>query len=115
MAGVVFFKTRQIDAIEKFYAGEIGMQLWLRQEDCIILRHGNLLLGFCSRPDVERAGIITFFYDTVKEVDAMYDRLRAIATESPAVSKKYNIYRFFGQDPEKRLLEFQCFLHPVNI
>ncbi|MBE0432053.1 VOC family protein [candidate division WOR-3 bacterium] len=115
MAGIVFFKTQQIDTLEKFYTGEIGMQVWLRQEDCIILRHGNLLLGFCARQDIECAGMMTFFYETVKEVDAMYDRLKDIATELPAVSEKYNICRFFSQDPERRRLEFQCFLHPVDV
>lgn len=25
------------------------------------------------------------------------------------------IYHFFTQDPEKRVLEFQCFLHPIDI
>ncbi|UCD20046.1 MAG: VOC family protein [candidate division WOR-3 bacterium] len=115
MAGIVFFKTYQINDLERFYTEELGMEVWLRQADCIILRHENLLLGFCARAEVERSGIITFVYRTRKEVDALHARLGDVASAPPAVNDKYNIYHFFGSDPEHRLLEFQCFLHPVEI
>lgn len=115
MAGIIFLGTRKMDEIERFYTGQIGMDLWLRQEDCLIFKHGNLRLGFCARPEAECAGTITFVYQTAGEVDAMHERLKSIALATPAVSDKYRIYRFFARDPEGRLLEFQCFLHPVDI
>ena len=115
MSGIIFFKTRNIDRLSSFYTDKIGMKLWLRQEDCIILRHGNMLLGFCTRDELEATGMITFFYDTQKEVDDMYERLVDIATTQPETNKKYNIYQFFAQDPEGRALEFQYFLHPVAL
>ena len=114
-AGIIFFKTRAIEALENFYTGEIGMQVWLRQEDCIILRHGNLLLGFCTREAVDRSGMITFVYKSRDEVDRMYTQLKDIARDSPRENEKYHIYQFFANDPEDRILEFQCFLHPVDI
>ncbi len=61
MAGKIFLKTQKIKDIESFYAEKIGMRMWLRQEDCMILRHENLLLGFCLRSEIDRSGIITFF------------------------------------------------------
>jgi len=91
------------------------MKLWLRQEDCIILKHENLLLGFCTRAQIDHSGLITFFYETKDEVDAMYDRLKDIAQAVPETNEKYHIYRFFAHDPEHRILEFQHFLHPVDI
>jgi hypothetical protein len=91
------------------------MQMWLRQEDCIVLRHENLLLGFCMRLEVDRSGIITFFYKTKGEVDAMYDALRDIAHDAPKINEKYQIYHFFTADPENRVVEFQSFLHPVDL
>jgi hypothetical protein len=91
------------------------MEMWLRQEDCIILRHENLLLGFCSRPEVDRSGIITFFYKTKSEIDGVYERLSDIAHDAPEINKKYQIYHFFASDPENRVIEFQCFLHPVEL
>jgi hypothetical protein len=115
MAGIIFFKTQAISELEKFYADQIGMEVWLRQADCIVLRHENLLLGFCTRTEVDRSGMITFFYKNKEEVDTMYARLKDIARESPTENEKYRIYQFFARDPEDRILEFQCFLHPVDI
>ena len=115
MAGIVFFKTQHIEDLETFYTGKIDMQVWLRQDDCIILRHGNLLLGFCKRSNVDRSGTITFFYETTEEVDAMYNRVKDAAKAAPMVNEKYHIYQFFAHDPEDRILEFQCFLHPVTL
>ena len=115
MAGIVFLKTQRIEHMEEFYTRKIDMQIWLRQEDCIILKHENLLLGFCERSEFESSGTITFFYTTTEEVDAMYGRLRDVAHGAPEVNEKYHIYRFYAHDPEKRILEFQCFLHPVHL
>jgi hypothetical protein len=74
-----------------------------------------LLLGFCSRPEVDRSGIITFFYKTKSEIDGVYERLSDIAHDAPEINKKYQIYHFFASDPENRVIEFQCFLHPVEL
>jgi hypothetical protein len=115
MAGIIFFQTQAIAELEKFYTEKIGMQVWLRQEDCIILRHGNLLLGFCRRDEIERSGMITFVYKDKEAVDNTYARLKDIARESPRENSKYRIYQFFARDPEDRILEFQCFLHPVDL
>ena len=115
MAGIVFFQTQQIDELERFYTNPLGMKIWLRQEDCIILKHDNLLLGFCTRAEIDRSGLITFVYKAKREVDTIYDRLRDVARAAPETNEKYHIYRFFAHDPEHRLLEFQYFLHPIDI
>jgi predicted lactoylglutathione lyase len=115
MAGIIFFKTQAMDECEKFYTDRIGMHVWLRQADCIILKHENLLLGFCTRKEVDHSGMITFVYRSREEVDAMYARLKDLARESPRENEKYRIYQFFAHDPEDRILEFQYFLHPVDI
>ncbi|MFX1416191.1 MAG: VOC family protein, partial [Promethearchaeota archaeon] len=62
MAGLFFFKTRMLDEIVRFYLDRTGMEVWLRQKDCVILGHGNLLIGFCQRDISETQGMITFFY-----------------------------------------------------
>ncbi|TFF92036.1 VOC family protein [Candidatus Thorarchaeota archaeon] len=114
MSGIVFFKTTRLGEIVDFYVNEIGMRIWLEQEDCTILSHGNLLLGFCQRdmPDLE--GMITFFYPEKSDVDDMYEALRSIATSPPTLNEKYEIYQWFGEDPEGRALEFQAFLHRIE-
>ncbi len=114
LAGIVFFKTLMLEEIVDFYVNEIGMHLWLEQEDCTILSHGNLLLGFCHRDMEELEGMITFFYPTEDDVDTMYKLLRQIATSEPVMNDRYQTYQFFAEDPEGRTLEFQAFLHPVE-
>ncbi|MHA2025579.1 MAG: VOC family protein [Candidatus Thorarchaeota archaeon] len=114
LAGIVFFRTERLEEIVNFYVNDVGMHIWLEQEDCTILSHGNLLLGFCNRDLAEREGMITFFYPTDDDVDMMYKMLEHIATTEPVENKRYQIYQFFAEDPEGRSLEFQAFLHPVE-
>lgn len=114
MAGIVFFRTTILQEIVEFYVTDVGMHVWLEQEDCIILSQGNLLLGFCHGESPEIDGMITFFYPDKEDVDAMYDLLSHIATSHPEMNEKYQIYQFFAEDPEGRTLEFQAFLHPIE-
>ena len=111
--GIVFLRTAQFDAVKSFYLGRVGMTAWLEQPDISILRHGNLLVGFHRQPTADLDALLTFFYDTREEVDAMYARLRDCAATEPKENAKYRIYNFFGKDPEGRRMEFQCFLHPL--
>jgi len=114
MAGLLFFKTRMLDEIVRFYLDRTGMEIWLQQEDCVILSHGNLLIGFCQRDRSETEGMITFFYPSKEEVDIIFAELRDIATTGPIENPQYRIYQFFAVDPEGRALEFQTFLHPLQ-
>lgn len=115
MSGIIFFKTRDINKIKDFYTKRVGMDVWLEQADCVILKHGNLLLGFCQREELDNQGIITFFYENTDQVYNMYKKFRLEALAEPIVNEKYNIYHFFIKDPEGRLVEFQTFLNPVAI
>ena len=113
MSGIIFLKTRKLDELQRFYIETIGCDLWLNQGGCMIFQHGNLLLGFCAAESAETSGIITFFYPSETEVDAMYDRLRTTADAPPRRNDRCRIYQFFSRDPENRVLEFQYFVHPV--
>ncbi len=111
--GIVFLRTAQFEAVKSFYLDRVGMTVWLEQQDITILRHGNLLVGFHKQDTSDLDALLTFFYDTREEVDAMYAKLSDIATTEPKENTKYRIYNFFGKDPEGRNIEFQCFLHQV--
>lgn len=100
--------------MKDFYMTTLNMSVWLDQGDCIILNHGNLLLGFCEHDEVDKDGMITFFYRTKEEVDQVYSKLAGGSLQEPAENEKYRIYQFFARDPEDRMLEFQSFLHPLN-
>ena len=114
MSGILFMKTQQLEALRNFYTVRLGCQIWLEQADCLIVRHGNLLIGFCGRDETDKDGLITFFYDTRDEVDQLYERFKSIAASPPASNEKYRIYHFFASDPDGRKIEFQHFEHRVD-
>ncbi len=114
MSGIVFLKCVDLEGMKEFYCGKIGMAVWLEQPDISILRHGNMLIGFHRTSSADKGCLLTFFYDTREEVDAMFLEMKNIATSVPAVNEKYCIYNFFAKDPEGRSIEFQTFLHPVE-
>ncbi len=113
LGGIVFLRTAQFETVKSFYLRRVGMAVWLEQPDISILRHGNLLVGFHRKPTSDLDALLTFFYDSREEVDAMYARLKDIATTRPKENPTYRIYNFFGVDPEGRKVEFQHFLHPI--
>ena len=114
MAGIQFHRTTKLEALRDFYQQLIGMEVWLEQDDCAILKHENFLLGFCEGVESDTSGIITFFYREKERVDEMYRKLADRATSEPEANDKYNIYHFLARDPEERAVEFQCFLHPTE-
>jgi len=111
--GIVFLRTSRFDDVKNFYIDRIGMKVWVEQPDITILQHGNLLVGFHKQDVSDLDALLTFFYDTREEVDAMFAKLSNCATTEPRENAKYKIYNFFGADPEGRKIEFQTFLHPL--
>ena len=84
MSGIVFHKTCDLATIQRFYTEEIGMKIWLTQAECVILKHGNFLLGFCQRDSYDQDGIITFFYRTREEVERFRGSAKPPAGPRPA-------------------------------
>ena len=115
MAGIVFLKTNNLQKIVEFYKS-IGSKIWLDQGDCVILKHDNFLFGFCEREGdaTDCCWLLTFFYPTPAEVDAIYEKMKDRVVTKPLKNDKYNIYQFFAKDPEGRGLEFQAFLHEID-
>jgi len=114
LGGIVFVKTKNLQALKDFYIERIGCTLWLDQGACAIFQYGNLLLGFCERDTVETQGVYTFFYTDKHEVDHMYSHFKYIATSEPKENTDYQIYHFYAKDPDGRIIEFQHFLNDIN-
>jgi len=83
MSGILFLNTQDLSEIRKFYQKEIGLSLWLDQGQCVILKHGNFLLGFCQGTQEPFSGMITFFYESKMEVDQVYQRLMEQSEGAP--------------------------------
>jgi nitroreductase len=114
MSGIVFLKTRNLQGMIDFYVNRAGMTVWLTQAECVILKHGNLLLGFCERDEVDLSGVFTIFYESREEVDRAYTEFEDVAKGEPCINDRYQIYHFYARDPEDRVIEFQAFLHPCE-
>lgn len=115
MAGIIFFKTRDLVQISDFYESYLGLKLWLDQGKCRIYESGNLLLGFCEAEQADTNGTITFYYPHQSDVDAAYRRFSGIATGPARLNPAFGIYHFWAKDPEGRDLEFQHFLSPAAL
>ncbi|MFC7227009.1 VOC family protein [Salinirubellus salinus] len=107
--GIVFFRTGALDAVVDFYTKRVGATVWREQPDCTILEYDGFHFGFCDRADPETDGILTFVVPDRGGVDAAHERLAAAARETPHLNETYGIYQFFADDPEGRVVEFQCF------
>ncbi|MFW6141000.1 MAG: nitroreductase family protein [Candidatus Saliniplasma sp.] len=114
MSGIHFMKTEELEEIKDFYTNKIGMDIWVDQGQCVILKHGNMLLGFCEADEPDTDGVITFFYEDKKQVNEMYDMFEDSVETKPKENETYNIYNFFAKDVEGRTIEFQTFLHPLE-
>lgn len=115
MAGIVFLRTNNLKKIIEFYYDIIGATVWIDQQDCVIFKHDNFLFGFCQREgDIGTGWLLTFFYQTMTEVDEIYNKVKDLAITKPIKNDKYKIYQFFAKDPEGRELEFQTFLHEID-
>ncbi len=110
MSGIVFLSTRALDETVRFYTTRMGMDVWVEQEGCTILRKDGFALGFCQRDDADVCGILTFLCATDEEVDGRFEELEDVAEGPPRVNERYRIYHFFLRDPEGRRIEVQRFL-----
>lgn len=113
MSGIVFYQTDQLDRLIEFYTGTISATVWLEQPDCTILDYDGFRFGFCERDSVDDCGILTFVFEDRAGVDAIYERVSDLAQEEPHENEKYEIYQFFAEDPDGRMIEFQTFLHEL--
>jgi catechol-2,3-dioxygenase len=112
--GIVFLRTQELDSVSEFYTKRIGCELWLDQGNCKILKHGNMLFGFCQSDQIDKEGVITFFYPEKSTVDSMYNKMENLADSQPKMNPRFNIYHFYAKDPEGRSIEFQYFNHELK-
>jgi len=113
MSGIIFFKTKSLDVIHKFYHDKLKLKFWLKQTGCNIYQSGNFLIGFIESFEADTQGIIDFFEPTKQAIDNKYPGLKDITFIHPQINELYNIYNFSIKDPEGRVINFQTFLHNI--
>ncbi len=111
MAGIVFFGSEELGKLKEFYCDKIEANLWRDQGKCLIFDKNGFKFAFCKNEQAETCGVITFLYETRKKIDEIHNQLKDIAISKPVSRRpEFDIYQFYGEDPEGRTLEFQCFL-----
>lgn len=114
MTGIVFFRSADRSRVVTFYRDRLGFENWLEQDaGCTILRRENLVLGFCAADTADTEGTVTVAVPNRPAVDTLYDELEDVADHPPEQNESFDIYQFFGTDPEGRTIEIQSFLHPT--
>ena len=106
-------RTEQLENITEFYLSRVGMRRWLHQPGIEILSKGSFIVGFQAKERTDRDGLLTFVYESRREVDAAYERLKDVALAPPKQTEQYRIYNFFAMDPDDRRIEFQVFEHEL--
>lgn len=113
-SGIIFFRTKDLKALDDFYLRRIGCSLWIDQGFCHIYRSGNLLFGFSQRDQADTDGMVTFFYPRREDIDRLYKDFIDIAEAPPKESLGARIYHFFARDPDGRAVEFQYFMDEID-
>ena len=96
MSGIVFYATENHDEVVDFYRETAGMDVWLEQPDCTILRDGNLLVGFRDHGRTDDCGIVAVVYPDRAAVDEAHERFGDAVVGGPHVNGTYDMYQFFA-------------------
>lgn len=103
-----FYKVDDLQKAQDFYQNILGWTLYKDQGLCHIYDINHLgKIGFCTHHPKQKneSTCITFVYDTKKEVDAMYGKLKdVVSCEEPHVNEQFQIYQFFAKDPNNLTL-----------
>jgi len=107
MAGIVVFDTQKIEELHEFYTQRAGFQVWEIQKDLLVLREGNLLVGFHPHPDrPPTLGTLRIWLPSPTDLEERYQRLQDVASQAPTWSTAPRIYMFTARDPEGRVVHF---------
>jgi catechol 2,3-dioxygenase-like lactoylglutathione lyase family enzyme len=121
---VTFLPTADLEAVDAFYGGLLGLPLVRDQDVCRIYRasrgsgapDGGSYWGFCDRGYAVPAEVRVVLTLLVDDVEAAYRELlaRGAAPEGPpAHHERYAVTSFFVRDPNGYLVEYQRFDVPV--
>ena len=106
-----FYTCSNLHDTEEFWK-ELGLSVFMRQPNCIIMDSKEGQIGFLESKEhqVLPYSCISFTKDTKDEIDALYVRFKDKALNPPAVHPTAPVYSFFLKDPNGLKVEFQTFI-----
>jgi catechol 2,3-dioxygenase-like lactoylglutathione lyase family enzyme len=111
---IVFLGTNDLEETDEFYRELIGLKLYKDQGACLIYEvPGGGMLGFCEHIEIVNKANSPILTLLTNEVDKIYNKLKEADVEiesHPERNKEFDIYHFFGYDPNGYTIEIQKFL-----
>lgn len=106
-----FYTCRNLKETEEYWTS-LGLTLFMKQPNCIILDSKEGQIGFLESenhiPPVYSC--ISFTIDTKEDIDKLYNKYKDIALAPPKVHHSAPVYSFFMLDPNGLKVEFQTFI-----
>ena len=106
-----FYTCKNIKETEEYWLN-LGLTLYMRQPNCIILDSGEGQIGFLEKQEHNPPiySCISFTKESKEEIDELYNKYAHIALAPPEVHKTAPVYSFFMLDPNGLKVEFQTFI-----
>lgn len=111
---IAFYRTNDMEATHRFYAGALGLELVLDQGACRIFRvNDDAYVGFCGDGEVPQPASSVVITLVADDVSAWYERclLAGLVVDGPPrTNAKFGIFHFYVDAPDGYRLEVQRFL-----
>ena len=106
-----FYTCYNLQETEKYWL-KLGLTLFMRQPNCIILDSKEGQIGFLESTSHQPPiySCISFTRDSKEEIDILYNKYKDIAYTSPKIHQSAPVYSFFMKDPNGLKVEFQTFI-----
>lgn len=110
-----FYTCKNLDETESFWL-KMGLTLYMRQPNTIILDSGEGMIGFIQKDNHQTPAYscISIVKNTKEEIDEIYHLLKKEALDAPKIHPTAPVYSFFLKDPNGYTVEFQQFIHLEN-
>lgn len=106
-----FYTCYDLKETEEYWLN-LGLTLYMKQPNCIILDSKEGQIGFLESKDHQPPvySCISFTKDTKEEIDELYNKYKDIALAPPKNHHTAPVYSFFMKDPNGLKVEFQTFI-----
>ena len=106
-----WYTCKDLKKTEEFWLN-LGLTLFMRQPNSIILESNEGQIGFLERENhqILPYSCISFTKETKKEIDDLYQQYKEYALDEPKVHPIAPVYSFFMKDPNGLTVEFQQFI-----
>ncbi len=106
-----FYKSKDLTATKAFYT-KLNLTIYFENENSIILDSQEGMIGFVydEKALPPAYSCVSFDLKDIKEVNAVYQEVKDIATTEPHHHPQFPVYSFFLKDPNGINVEYQTII-----